>query len=213
LTGGNFSNDYQMHLQNKANLRNSTQDFMQRIFPVDRNSSSYRNAYNTTNSVIDGVLIGSSIGGLYKAGNVLASKTLDLCSKSSQLLKRFNSYPGVNSTTGLSLNNKAYSGLDLERIVKDVKQSITRNASGNLKSLKRIQVTKQIQNWLGKNYKTITNEANDKIFLSKDGLKKVRFDFNRTKPHENPHMHIEEYINGNWFSYGDQIYPKDVPKK
>lgn len=41
----------------------------------------------------------------------------------------------------------------------------------------------------------------------------LRFDFEKPFPHENPHAHIEELINGEWIDHGDQIYPNDVPKK
>ncbi len=75
---------------------------------------------------------------------------------------------------------------------------------------KIVQLEKQISEWLGEGTKFIKNEAGDSIFLSQDGLKCVRFDFNRTKPHNNPHAHVEVKINGEWVKSG-QIYPVDVP--
>ena len=58
----------------------------------------------------------------------------------------------------------------------------------------------------------ITNEAGDVIFLSNDGLRRVRFDFNRPYPHLNPHCHVEMKIDGKWIKSGP-IYPKDVEPK
>jgi RHS repeat-associated protein len=65
--------------------------------------------------------------------------------------------------------------------------------------------------WLGKDAKTITNKAGDKIFLSKDGTRRIRFDIKRTSPHNNPHGHVETLKNGRWVKSGP-VYPKDVPK-
>lgn len=69
---------------------------------------------------------------------------------------------------------------------------------------------RRISNWLGQESKMIKNEAGDVIFLSKDGTRKVRFDFSDPSPHTNPHGHIEEFINKKWNKSGP-IYPKDIP--
>ena len=67
-----------------------------------------------------------------------------------------------------------------------------------------------VVDYLGEGTRLIKNEAKDSIFISKDGLRKIRFDFISPKPHTNPHMHVE-YLNGyKWIDSG-QIYPKDVP--
>ncbi len=73
-----------------------------------------------------------------------------------------------------------------------------------------IQLEKRIAEWLGEGAKFIKNEAGDPVFLSKDGLRCVRFDFNNTMPHNNPHAHIEFKVNGKWIKSG-QIYPSDLP--
>ena len=73
-----------------------------------------------------------------------------------------------------------------------------------------VQFEKRISEWLGEGAKFIRNEAGDPVFLSKDGLRCVRFDFNKTKPHNNPHAHVEVKIDGKWVKSG-QIYPTDVP--
>lgn len=67
-----------------------------------------------------------------------------------------------------------------------------------------------IEEWLGPGTRGITNPAGDRMFLSGDGLRKLRFDFIRPYPHKNPHMHVEECIGGKWIKSGP-IYPTDVP--
>ena len=69
-----------------------------------------------------------------------------------------------------------------------------------------------IEKYLGPSSKAIKNEAGDLILVSEDGAKRVRFDFNRPYPHESPHAHVEELVNGKWQKSGP-IYPTDVPHK
>ena len=64
--------------------------------------------------------------------------------------------------------------------------------------------------FLGNNVRVITNEAGDAIFLSENGLRRIRFDFNRPYPHKNPHVNIEWKVGDEWYGSGP-IYPKDVP--
>lgn len=64
--------------------------------------------------------------------------------------------------------------------------------------------------WLGPNANKVYNKAGDLILMSKDKLRRIRFDFKRPHPHKNPHGHVEELINGKWNKSGP-IYPKDVP--
>jgi hypothetical protein len=66
--------------------------------------------------------------------------------------------------------------------------------AGNLEKIIRLEG--RISDWLGKGTKFIRNEAGDPVFLSKDGLRCVRFDFNKTKPHNNPHAHLEIKVDG-----------------
>ncbi len=75
-----------------------------------------------------------------------------------------------------------------------------------------VQLEKQVSGWLGEGTKVIHNTAGDPVFLSKDGIRKVRFDFSRPYPHENPHLHFEEFVNGEWKEIS-RIYPNDVPHK
>ncbi len=73
-----------------------------------------------------------------------------------------------------------------------------------------IYLEKQISELLGEGVRAIKNEVGDPIFLSKDGLRCVRFDFNKTVPHNNVHAHVELKVNGKWIKSGP-IYPIDVP--
>ena len=73
------------------------------------------------------------------------------------------------------------------------------------------EAKERIQSYLGKDYRVITNKNGDKVFISKDGKKRVRFDLNNPHPHNNPHAHAEELVNGKWEKSGP-IYPNDVPK-
>ncbi len=71
------------------------------------------------------------------------------------------------------------------------------------------QLEGKLSEWLGNETKMIKNKAGDSVFLSKDMERRVRFDLLRPNPHNNPHMHIEELIKGEW--KGSRIYPTDVP--
>ena len=66
------------------------------------------------------------------------------------------------------------------------------------------------RSWLGKGYKPITNKAGDNIFMSKDGLRKMRFDIKNTLG-DKPHIHLEQKVNGKWKDATNvhRIYPKD----
>lgn len=66
--------------------------------------------------------------------------------------------------------------------------------------------------WLGSNVRTITNRAGDKVFLSDDGLRRIRFDIRNPAPHTSPHAHVEEFVNGRWVKSGP-IFPRDVPQR
>jgi len=67
-----------------------------------------------------------------------------------------------------------------------------------------------VTTFLGKDARVITNEAGDTVFLSKDGLRRVRFEFNDPSPHTSPHTHVEVKVNGEWVKSGP-LYPSDVP--
>jgi hypothetical protein len=84
-----------------------------------------------------------------------------------------------------------------------VQSSLSRNSS--------ISTTVQyISDWLGDDVQTKINGHGDRVFLSADGEKRVRFDLNYPNPHNNPHGHIEELVNGQWIKSGP-IFFADVP--
>jgi RHS repeat-associated protein len=68
-----------------------------------------------------------------------------------------------------------------------------------------------IKKWIGNDGRVITNKNGDKVFLSSDGTKRVRYDINNPSPHNSPHGHVEELINGKWQKSGP-LYPTDVPQ-
>jgi hypothetical protein len=82
----------------------------------------------------------------------------------------------------------------------------------SMKIAEIVQLEQQISSWLGESTQLIRNGAGDPIFLSKDGIRKVRFDFNRPFPHESPHLHFEHFIDGEWKEI-NRIYPSNVPHK
>lgn len=75
-----------------------------------------------------------------------------------------------------------------------------------------INLEEEISKWLGEGTQFIRNKAGDSIFLSRDGIRKVRFDFKRPYPHESPHLHFEHLVSGEWKEIS-RIYPIDVPHK
>lgn len=68
----------------------------------------------------------------------------------------------------------------------------------------------QIEEYLGSGSRAMTNSSKDPIFLSKDGLRRVRFDWNRPDPHKNPHMHIDIRPNARVRFKTRRIYGRDV---
>ena len=86
-------------------------------------------------------------------------------------------------------------------------QSTTKN---QLTNVQLETLLNQAQDYLGQDVRVIINKAGDPIFLSKDGMRCIRFDFNSTKPHNNLHMHVERKVGDTWIKSGP-IYPIDVP--
>ncbi|NMA64910.1 MAG: hypothetical protein GX957_01545, partial [Clostridiaceae bacterium] len=81
--------------------------------------------------------------------------------------------------------------------------------AGNVPN-KVTDLAKNMKDWLGKDARVITNKNGDKVFMSGDGTKRIRFDINNPSPHNNPHGHVEELVNGKWVKSGP-IYPTDIP--
>ncbi len=74
------------------------------------------------------------------------------------------------------------------------------------------KVGESAKQWLGKDYRVISNKADDIVFMSKDGLRKMRFDINATQG-DLPHVHLEILKNGRWrdaIPGTHRIYPKQV---
>ena len=67
-----------------------------------------------------------------------------------------------------------------------------------------------IEEWLGPGWSRIWSRNGEPIFISADGLRKIRVDFKHPYPHNHPHLHVEECINGKWVKSGP-VYPSDVP--
>jgi hypothetical protein len=71
-------------------------------------------------------------------------------------------------------------------------------------------VAEQAKSWLGREYKIVTNKAGDNVFISQDGMRKIRFDIKN--PHgDAPHIHLEIFKNGRWrdaIPGNHRIYPK-----
>jgi len=52
--------------------------------------------------------------------------------------------------------------------------------------------------WLGEGARPIVNDVGDHVFLSKDGLRKLRFDTQNLKGTDVPHAQLEVFRNGKW---------------
>ncbi|HBS52347.1 MAG TPA: hypothetical protein DEA62_05170 [Coxiellaceae bacterium] len=70
------------------------------------------------------------------------------------------------------------------------------------------KVVQWTENFLGKEARVITNKAGDKIFINAENTKRISFDIKNPYPHENPHVHVKEFVDGKW--RGSRVYPKDV---
>jgi hypothetical protein len=99
-----------------------------------------------------------------------------------------------------------YGGILGEAIIVLIGQAVFKIKVKYESQLKISNLADNIKNWLGKDARAITNKAGDKIFLSKDGLRRVRFDIKRPYPHTEAHVHIEELVNGKWKT--TRIFPK-----
>ncbi|MDN3505884.1 MAG: hypothetical protein P0S96_01490 [Simkaniaceae bacterium] len=104
----------------------------------------------------------------------------------------------------------------VSRSLKSAEKTLLLETSASLESGAKIaeiaKLEKRVSSWLGKETKLIHNKAGDPVFLSEDGLRRVRFDFKRPHPHESPHLHFEHLVKGEWEEIS-RIYPIDVPHK
>jgi len=67
------------------------------------------------------------------------------------------------------------------------------------------------EDFLGEGASLKINDAGDAVFVSRDGTRRLRFDINRPYPHQSPHAHIDELVDGKWTT--KRIYPTDVPHR
>ncbi len=102
-------------------------------------------------------------------------------------------------------------GIKSSNFLKEIAKNET-GAIGNLNKVSDLvkKTSDDVAEWIGRDARLIKKDSGDIIVLSKDGNKRFRVDINRTNPHQNPHAHIEELIDGKWIKSGP-VYPRDVP--
>jgi RHS repeat-associated protein len=98
------------------------------------------------------------------------------------------------------------------KVIKAAKAARAAKAAGSRTPSLVDDTVKRADEWLGPDVRMITNGAGDKIFLSDDGLRRIRFDLRSPAPHASPHAHVEEFVNGRWVKSGP-IFPTDVPPR
>lgn len=156
----------------------------------------------------EAVAVSTALGKTSSAGNT--ARTSSVVSQALRGEQAAQEIATVKTVEGISV---------VEKIASPEAQVLTALAKGEGSiSVEVVQLEKKLSEWLGEGTKLLRNEAGDPILLSKDGLRKVRFDFKNPEPHEFPHMHLEQKINNKWEdvvgSEGiPQIYPKDVPHR
>ena len=205
VAGGSFANDYQNHLLAKTYLQTDIQNLMQTIMPVNQQSKAYQIAGNTSDSVITGMTLGSGAGSLFRGLPALAAGALNTFERSAQVTKsllartRFN----MNQIDGFS-QNRAYSGIDVEKIVKDVKKNIhhttisyLNNLDKNKFNIKTLKKFKQLVNDLSKSGSKLSQRELHKLrMLTNNFGGKVRLDLKGVKGcGVNPHAHVENLGN------------------
>jgi hypothetical protein len=107
-----FSNDYRY-------IRFAAENFMQKVIPADQNSKPYQISRMVTTGVYNAVtLVYMAYGGY----NLLRSGAM--CIKNIGQLKIFKLQNSNQMGISRELNTKLYSGIDVERIVKDIKKNL-----------------------------------------------------------------------------------------
>ena len=102
------------------------------------------------------------------------------------------------------------------------KAAIAKKKANALASQQSLQVKQQSSNvdsvardvadWLGSDFTVITNKHGDKIFMSKDGLRKFRADLINPHPHTNqPHVHFQVWNGQKWVNVpGGRVFPTGI---
>jgi len=145
-------------------------------------------------------------------GKAIGKYTVDIfaMSGSIKLIKAYQNLKKANNALTLDVLSQA-SPQEIDKTLSLAKKWNEKHRAA-IENFKIKHLEKEISDWLGAETKMIINPKGDPIFLSKDGKRKVRFDFNWTAPHENPHLHIEHLLNDEWQEIS-RIYPIDVPHK
>jgi hypothetical protein len=176
---------------------------------------------NTGNSLADQFLAGSGStwNAIASVANAVANYVGELANATDTALTMVDDLiPDKYSLTGSGLKEdlfvgSLFAGMNPGMIAEGVQHAknlatvIQSSLSGNQKISNAVQ---SISDWLGPDVQMKTNKSEDKIFLSANGDRRVRFDLNNPSPHNNPHGHVEELINGHWVKSGP-IYPSDIP--
>ena len=84
------------------------------------------------------------------------------------------------------------------------------NAAATSKySPQTVELGNAIKNWLGEGSRAIPTTKGDTVFISKDGLRRFRTDFNNMRG-EVPHIHFQEKVNGKWIDFFPNL-PHRIP--
>jgi len=108
---------------------------------------------------------------------------------------------GVRAAGKVRWGQKGVPSAKVERIDKIIKGS-SRNVQEAYSSATA---------WLGEDCRVITKDSGDILLMSKDGLRKLRFDIKNSHG-DSPHMHLEILKNGKWknaLSDVHRLYPKN----
>jgi hypothetical protein len=133
-----------------------------------------------------------------------------LTRRQNQVFTNMNGRQTFNHCSNIKPDKAAYNSPVSKRIETVTGQMVKKPEGFRSQKIKGL--ANDLSEWLGKESKLIYNDAYDPIFLSKDHTRRFRYDFHRPTPHENPHVHLDQVINGKWIKSG-QIYPVDVPHK
>ncbi|MEO6696244.1 MAG: RHS repeat-associated core domain-containing protein, partial [Ignavibacteria bacterium] len=100
----------------------------------------------------------------------------------------------LSASVGMSVTEKL-----VEQSLKNISKSGITETSEKLieKSVKDVNIEvvgKTMIDFLGEGTRKVTNKAGDVLFVSKDNLRKVRFDINKFNPHDFKHIDIETKI-------------------
>lgn len=200
-----FLETYELHTQAGQHFRQSSERWLQTTLGADLQNPFYHYAYRASYTATD--LASAVVFPPFAAAGKAVSASRAIANPRTAT-KIANVYRLIFQP------NKAKSLAQVSMRTKTAERTFRLESVAGLgtsaKMTEVVQLEKRISNWLGEGAKLIRNEAGDPVFLSQDGLRCVRFDFNYPHPHHNLHAHVEVKVNGKWVKSG-QIYPTDVP--